>query len=97
MDNNIDVTIQDDTAAVVPVPELQAEKKVIDNDSQETDKKQRNMFMLLIRIIVTILIIAAGTLLILYIVARAAKYESIGVMIQSMLIELELMRQRVFY
>jgi len=53
--------------------------------------------MLIIKIVAAILIISVGTFLILYIVARAAKFESIGAMLQSMFIELELMWQRVIY
>jgi len=60
-------------------------------------KKKRSVLVTLIRIIVSVLIIAVGIYVILYLVARAAKYDSIPAMIRSMLVELDLMWQRILY
>jgi len=53
--------------------------------------------MTIIRIVVSVIIIVLGVYLILYLVMRAAKYDSIQAMLQRMFVELELMWQRIRY
>jgi len=76
---------------------LSDEHTQADKPEKKENEKKRRILILIIKIVVVILLIAIGTFLILFIVARAAKYETIGAMLQSMLIELELMWQRVIY
>lgn len=58
-------------------------------------KKKKNIGSTLIRILVNVAIIALGVILLLWLVSKAAKYDSIGSMLDSMLIELELMWERI--
>ena len=68
------------------------------DEKQSLFKRVRGSFWwTVIRTVLAIIIIAVGTYLILYLVARAAKYETISAMLQSMFIELELMWQRILY
>jgi len=60
-------------------------------------KKKRRPVSALLRIVISLIIIAAGIYLILFLVARAAKYDSIPAMLQRMIVELELMWQRIIY
>jgi len=73
----------------------------IENNKEEKPlakrKKKRSFLVTLIRIVVSLVLIAIGIYLILFLVARAAKYDSIPAMLQSMFIELELMWQRIIY
>jgi len=62
-----------------------------------TKRFQGSFLWSVIRFLICIIIIAVGVYVILYIIARAAKYDSISSMLQSMFIELELMWQRVIY
>ena len=58
-------------------------------------KRKKHIGMTLLRLIIALFVIAVGVYLILYIVAYAAKYETIGAMLESMNIELSLMWQRI--
>jgi len=98
MENINEVTEKDENVQDVQQTSLQTEEQKHNDIPQEKDKvKKQNIIMLIIKIVIAVIVIAVGTFLILYIVARAAKYESIGAMLQSMLIELEIMWQRVIY
>jgi len=73
------------------------------HDEEQDEKKslskkfKESFWWTLIRIVIALIIIAVGTYLILYLVARAAKYDTIAAMLSSMLVELELMWQRILY
>jgi cobalamin biosynthesis Mg chelatase CobN len=58
-------------------------------------KKKRTPLRSLLRLVVALVIIAVGIYGILLIVAIAAKYDSINAMLASMMVELELMWQRI--
>jgi len=58
-------------------------------------KKKRHPLISLLRIVIALIIIAVGIYGILYIVAYAAKYDSIAAMLESMRVELDLMWQRI--
>ena len=60
-------------------------------------KVKASFWWTIIRTLIALIIIAVGVYLVLYLVARAAKYETISAMLQSMYIELQLMWQRVLY
>ncbi|MDL2294723.1 hypothetical protein LJC60_08900 [Ruminococcaceae bacterium OttesenSCG-928-D13] len=49
----------------------------------------------LIRVLITLLIIAVGIFLVLFLVAKAGRFDSIGSMLQHMFTELSLMWQRI--
>jgi len=67
-------------------------------DERSFTKRFKGSFLWsIIRFLICIVIIAVGVYVILYIIARGAKYDSISSMLQSMFIELELMWQRVIY
>ena len=83
---------------------LQAQSVSEDEYEGDQDEKQSlfkkvkaSFWWTIIRTVIALVIIAVGVYLILYLVARAAKYETISAMLQSMFIELELMWQRVLY
>ena len=69
------------------------------NESEDsfTKRFRGSLLWSILRLLICIVIIAIGVFVILYIIARAAKYDSISSMLQSMFIELELMWQRVLY
>jgi len=78
--------------------------KMADRDqSHDSDKpakkkkKKRKPIITLLRIVISLILIAAGIYLILFLVAKAAKYDSIPAMLQRMFVELELMWQRIIY
>ena len=66
-------------------------------DSAEKPKKKNKEpgHKTLLRVIISILIVAVGIYLILFLVARAAMYDSIGSMLQHMFVELSVMWQRI--
>jgi len=100
MDTDNQVTNQSDNdRAPEGLPSLmQIVEKQKSSDPFKKFKKKRSGFAVtLIRIIISLLLIAGGIYLILFLVARAAKYDSIQAMLQSMFIELELMWQRIIY
>jgi len=70
-----------------------------DQDEKQSlfKKVKASFWWTVIRTVIALVIIAVGVYLILYLVARAAKYETISAMLHSMFIELELMWQRVLY
>ena len=83
---------------------IQAKPMSEENYEDDQDEKQSlikkvkaSFWWTIIRTVIALVIIAIGVYLILYLVARAAKYETISAMLQSMFIELELMWQRVLY
>ena len=73
------------------------EEQPKENEEQSKKKAKPSVWWTILRIVIALVIIAAGVFLILYIIARAAKYETILAMLQSMYIELELMWQRIRY
>jgi len=83
------------------LPTQPMDEKTIDNIQDEkeslTKKVKASFWWTVIRTLIALIIIAVGIYLILYLVARAAKYETISAMLQSMFIELELMWQRIIY
>jgi len=68
-----------------------------DGDAITEKKKKGSLLWSIIRILISIVVIAVGVFIILYLVARYAKYDSISSMLQSMWIELGLMWQRIIY
>lgn len=65
-------------------------------DGKKKKKKTREgAHWTLVRILVAILILALGIFLILFFVAKASHFDSIGSMLQHMFIELGLMWQRI--
>jgi flagellar basal body-associated protein FliL len=83
----------------VEEPESNIESPAENTENKEPPKKKkkkkRGPLWTLLRILIALVLIAVGTALILYIVALAAKYESVAAMLRSMLVELELMWQRI--
>jgi len=83
--------------------EADEESTLLDNVPQrdlaasEVKKKKSSLLMLLIRTVIALAVIAVGIYIILYLVARAAKYDSIAAMLDSMFVELGLMWQRIIY
>ena len=75
----------------------EAYEDVQDEKQSLLKKVKASFWWTVIRTVIALVIIAVGVYLILYLVARAAKYETISAMLQSMFIELELMWQRVLY
>jgi len=72
------------------------EKTPVD-ETPKKKKKKRSLAITILRIVISLIIIAGGIYLILFLVARAAKYDTIAAMLNSMFIELELMWQRIIY
>jgi hypothetical protein len=73
-----------------------------DTNNEKLSRKERNQkkdkegaHKTLIRVIISIMVIVVGVFLILFFVAKAAKYDSIGAMLENMSTELSLMWQRI--
>ena len=64
-------------------------------DPPKKRKQKRHPIKSLLRILLALIIIAAGIYLILFIVAYASRYDSIGSMLDRMFEELSLMWQRI--
>jgi len=82
-----------------PEPKPEAKKDDAAGDfvrsAKRRNKRKRSPLMSLLRLVIALIIIAVGVFGILYIVALAAKYPTIGAMLDSMWVELELMWQRI--
>ena len=71
------------------------------NNNPETEppkkrkKKKESGVKLLIRVLIVVAIIVLGSYLVLWLVAKASNYSSIGAMLQHMFGELDLMWKRI--
>ena len=99
MDNNEQIPEQNDTIQeYIPVISQTLVQDIdSDGDKPKKKKKKRRPIVTLLRIVLSLVLIAVGIFLILWLVARAAKYDSIPAMLQRMFVELELMWQRILY
>ena len=97
METNGQVTETNDDAPAGLPGLTNINEKATNEEPKKKKKKKRSAVVTLIRIVVSLVIITVGIYLILFFVARAAKYDSIQAMVQSMLVELELMWQRIIY
>jgi flagellar basal body-associated protein FliL len=59
------------------------------------DKKKKSGAATILRVIISLIIIILGVILILFLVARAAKYENIAEMLNHMFVEMDLMWKRI--
>lgn len=75
-------------------PPLQQEENA-PQAAEKKDKKREGVPKYLLRVIIALVILAVGIFLILFFVAKAARYDSIGAMLQHMGVELQLMWQRI--
>jgi len=98
MEPNNQAPGQNDIMPEVKPTLLQAiEKDNSQNGKTPKKRKKRKPIMTLLRVVISLVLIAIGIFLILFLVARAAKYDSIPAMLQRMIVELELMWQRIIY
>ena len=89
---------REETTSLHNILQQNKQNDIYHDDERSFSKRFRGSFLWsIIRFLICIVIIAVGVFFILYIIARAAKYDSISSMLQNMLIELELMWQRVIY
>lgn len=86
-----DVAAPNDVASRVYTAEPPAEV----SPKEKKKKKKEPGRKLALRIIISVVVIALGIYLILYLVARAAMYDSIGSMLQHMFNELSIMVERI--
>jgi len=95
--NNTDSEVAMQNAQVnQPHPEQQkVESPIQKGKPAKKRKRKRHIGITLLRLVIALIVIAVGIYLILYIVAYAARYESIGAMLEHMNIELSLMWQRI--
>lgn len=79
--------------------EAQQDEGVLREEAAVAEKKKKTGketgVKALIRILITLVIIALGIFLILFLVAKAGRFDSIGSMLQHMWVELSLMWQRI--
>ena len=100
MDTNDQIPEQNEntTDSIPSLLQLIDKDKTQNTDSQhKKSKRKRSLILTLVRIVVSVVIIAIGIYIILWLVARAAKYVSIEAMLQHMWVELQLMWQRILY
>ena len=102
--NNLDTTnettvykaFEENQNTIESAPLEQPEVVIADDTKKkQRTKKKENAAKAIIRIIITIVIIILGIFLILWAVAKAAKYETIGNMLVHMWGELDLMWKRI--
>lgn len=65
------------------------------NGPGKKKKKQRGALGTILRIVIAVVILVVGVFIILFIVAKASHFDSIGTMLQHMFTELGLMWQRI--
>jgi len=92
--------VQQSEVQPAPQPAVNTEPQKNDahaiiNKTGRKKKRKRHPLISLLRIVIALIIIAVGIYLILFIVAYAAKYDSISAMLESMRVELDLMWQRI--
>lgn len=88
--NQAEVAQQNTAAETQPEKEETAKR----SDRQKQKNKEAGGKTLL-RVIISIVVIVVGIFLILFFVAKAAKYDSIGSMLNDMSIDLGLMWERI--
>jgi len=96
-DKNVDseAVVQDTQANQTHLEQQKVENPVHKGKPAKKRKRKRHIGITLLRLVIALVVIAVGIYLILYIVAYAARYESIGAMLEHMNIELSLMWQRI--
>ena len=89
----------DETTPAEPMPEKKDDAAALRDDFVRSSKRRkrhkRSPLWSLLKLIIALVVIAVGIFAILYIVAIAAKYDTIRAMLDSMMVELELMWQRI--
>ncbi len=76
-------------------PAAQTPEAIAAGQNDTNGKKLPKWAKTLIRVVIILAIIALGIFLILFFVAKASRYDSIGSMLQHMFTELWLMWQRI--
>jgi len=93
--NNYSPEQEDNSADTLPSLQELVDKNKILNIEAPQKKKNKSIVRTIIRIVVSILVIAIGIYLILWLVSRAAKYETISEMLQHMWEHLQIMWERI--
>jgi len=86
--------IPENDQEMIEASEEQISKNMSEKDKKR-DKKKKEGHKTLIRVIIAIVIIVVGIFLILFFVAKAAKYDSIGSMLEHMGTHMGLMWERI--
>lgn len=74
---------------------IEAREQTAEPEEQKKEKKKKDGLKTLLKVIIAIVVIVVGIYLILFFVAKAAKYDSIGSMLEHMGTHMGLMWERI--
>jgi len=93
-ENSSPEQVDNSTDAFPSLQELVDKNDTTDIEAPK-NKKNRSLLLTIVRIVVSIIVIVIGVYLILWLVSRAAKYETISEMLGHMWEHLQIMWERI--